>query len=192
MRTCVVGAAMMLAVGSVTMGAQQAAPAPSAPGTVVTSTMRNWGTQYANWLTTAFDSIPADKYGYKPTPVQMSIGQIASHLERSNYLLCSRAGGVTHAMTARDSIPDTVKAGWPKDSLVTRLKASFEFCGRVLATVTDAALPDSLASPNGRKFVRAQYLLVYVTDLVDHYSQIANYMRLNGLVPPSALPRPKS
>jgi len=31
MKTCVVGAAMMLAVGSVTMGAQQAAPAPSVP-----------------------------------------------------------------------------------------------------------------------------------------------------------------
>jgi hypothetical protein len=39
--------------------------------------------------------------------------------------------------------------------------------------------------------VRARLAVVFVTDLVDHYSQIANYMRINGLVPPSSYPRPK-
>ena len=181
----------MLAFPSAIAAAQHAAPAPSAPGTVVTSTMRNWGTQYATWLVAAFDSIPAAKYDFKPTPVQMSVGLIAAHLERSNYFLCSRVNDVARSMTARDSTPDSVKASWPKDTLVARLKASFEYCGRALATVTDASLSDSVAAPNGRKFVRAQYLLVYVTDLVDHYSQLANYMRLNGMIPPSAAPRPK-
>ena len=36
---------------------------------------------------------------------------------------------------------------------------------------------------------RARMVLVYVADLVDHYSQIANYMRLNGMLPPSSYPR---
>jgi len=192
MKTCFVWSMLVLAAGSVSAGAQQAAPAPSAPGTVVTSTMRNWGLRYGNYLMAAFDSIPAAKYSYKPTPAQMSIGQIASHLERSNYLLCSRVGGLSHTMTARDSIADTIKAAWPKDSLTARLKASFDFCGQAMTAVTDAMLPDSVAAPNGAKFVRAQYLLVYVTDLVDHYSQIANYMRGIGMLPPSALPRPKT
>jgi hypothetical protein len=154
--------------------------------------MRNWGARNATLLMAAFDSIPAAKYAFKPTPLQMSIGQIASHLERSNYILCSRAGGVPHTMTARDSIADTIKAGWPKDSLTARLKASFDYCGQALASITDAMLPDSIAAPNGQKYVRAQYLLIYVADLVDHYSQVANYMRAIGMLPPSALPRPKN
>ena len=88
MKTCFVGTTLMLAVvGSVPVGAQQAAPLASVPGTVVTSTMRNWGTQYANWLMAAFDSIPADKYGYKPTPVPAKlvkhprIGEAAASFE---------------------------------------------------------------------------------------------------------------
>jgi hypothetical protein len=32
-------------------------------------------------------------------------------------------------------------------------------------------------------------VLIHVQDMTDHYSQIANYMRLNGLLPPTALPR---
>jgi hypothetical protein len=33
-------------------------------------------------------------------------------------------------------------------------------------------------------------VFLHALDLADHYSQIANYMRLNGILPPSALPRP--
>jgi hypothetical protein len=32
--------------------------------------------------------------------------------------------------------------------------------------------------------------LGHALDLADHYSQLANYMRLNGILPPTALPRP--
>jgi hypothetical protein len=35
-----------------------------------------------------------------------------------------------------------------------------------------------------------QPMLGHIVDLADHYSQIANYMRLNGMLPPTALPRP--
>jgi hypothetical protein len=37
---------------------------------------------------------------------------------------------------------------------------------------------------------RGYMVLGHALDLADHYSQIANYMRLNGMLPPSALPRP--
>ena len=46
--------------------------------------------------------------------------------------------------------------------------------------------------PNGttRTLTRAAMVLGHALDMADHYSQIANYMRLNNLIPPSALPRP--
>ena len=42
---------------------------------------------------------------------------------------------------------------------------------------------------NSRKAPRASMVLGHVIDMADHYSQIANYMRLNNMLPPTALPR---
>lgn len=182
----------MIALAPFATAAAQQPPQPSAPGTVVVSSLRGFGNQYGAWLMTAFDSIPSTKYGFKPTPAQMTVGQVAAHLEEANYSICSKMGGPMHAMTARDSMPDTVKMTWPKDTLVARLKASFTYCKGVWDGLTDAQLVDSMPGfAPGRKIVRARLAVVFVTDLVDHYSQIANYMRINGLVPPSSYPRPK-
>src|SRR5688572_20186324 len=82
---------------------------------------------FGSRLVTAFDSIPADKYDYRPTPAQQSIGYIAQHLEDANYALCERLGDLRHPRTAKDSLPDTVKARWPKDTLIRRLEASLRF-----------------------------------------------------------------
>ncbi|MFL5607700.1 MAG: DinB family protein [Gemmatimonadaceae bacterium] len=171
------------------LAAQQPAAATANP---ITTAFKTSGARYAGWLTSAFDSIPASKYGFKPTPVQQSVGYVAQHLESANYQLCSRFGGPAHVMTARDSLADTVKAAWPKDTLTARLKASFAYCDAAIANVTDAKLTDEVPfgpTGAGRTAARARYVLTYVTDLVDHYSQIANYMRLNGMVPPSSAPR---
>ena len=172
------------------LAAQQPAGPPVNP---ITTAFKNAGARNARLLSTAFDSIPESKYSYKPTPAQLSIANVASHLEAANYQLCGLFGAVKRTPTAKDSTADSVKAMWPKDTLVARLKASFVFCDNAVATLDDAKLSDQIpAGPpgSGRTVVRAQYVLIYVTDLVDHYSQIANYMRLNGLLPPSAYPRP--
>jgi hypothetical protein len=175
-----------------------AAQQPTAPqqpaANPITQSYRDAGARYAGWLAAAFDSIPASKYGFRPTPAQQSIGYVAQHLESANYQLCSRFGGSQPTMTARDSLADTIKANWPKDTLVTRLKASFAFCNAAMARVDDTKLADPIPSGppgSGRTAARARFLLGYVTDLADHWSQIAIYMRLNGMIPPSALPRPR-
>src|SRR4051812_44462469 len=69
-------------------------------------------------LVTAFDSIPASRYDYRPTPVQQTVGHIAQHLEKANYDLCGRLGNAQRPATAKDSLPESVKAQWPKDTLV--------------------------------------------------------------------------
>ena len=76
---------------------------------------------------------------------------------------------------------------------MSKLKASFAFCDQAIEEVTDATLPDAISFALGgveRKSTRVNMLLLHALDLADHYSQIANYMRLNGMLPPSALPRP--
>jgi hypothetical protein len=128
-------------------------------------------------LVAAFDSIPASKYDYRPTPKQQTIGYIAQHLEGANNELCGMFGELKRPLTAKDSLPDTVKARWPKDTLVRRLDASLRFC--------DTAI-ERAGQLNSATL--ASRLLAFETDLAEHYSQLASYMRLLGMVPPSALP----
>src|SRR6267378_5661084 len=84
----------------------------------------NFADIFGSRLAAAFDSIPASRYDYRPTPVQQTIGYIAQHLEDANYSLCERFGDVKHPRTAKDSLADTIKAKWPKDTLTARLRAS--------------------------------------------------------------------
>ena len=172
--------------------AQQSAAAASRAGpNPITDAFRGFG-YYGSWLVAAFDSIPADKYDFKPTPAQQSIGHVAQHLEDANYQLCARFSGQPRPQLAGDELPDSVRAGWPKDTLVHRLRASLEYCASVVEHVNDANLADEtpVGPPgSGRTTTRARDLILFLTDLADHYSQIANYMRLLGMVPPSALPR---
>ena len=132
---------------------------------------------FGSRLVAAFDSIPAARYEYRPTPAQQTVGYIAQHLENANYSLCERVGNAKHPRTAKDSLADTVKARWPKDTLVARLEASLRFC--------DTAL-ERLEAINSAEL--ASTLLAFETDLAEHYSQLSVYMRLLGMVPPSALP----
>src|SRR5580704_10707818 len=44
-------------------------------------------------LTAAVDEFPADKFSYKPTPAQMSVGDIVAHLAGGNDYLCGAIGG---------------------------------------------------------------------------------------------------
>ncbi|MEO8624052.1 MAG: hypothetical protein ABI625_23435, partial [bacterium] len=157
----------------------------------IVQTFTSFGRPYGGWLLMAFDSIPASKYDYKPTPTQQSIGYIAQHLEDANYGLCTLFGDTKRVMTAKDSLADTVKSRWPKDTLITRVRASLVFCVEAIGRLNDASLTDTLTvGPTGaqRTALRARYLLLLVTDLAEHYSQLASYMRLLGMVPPSALP----
>lgn len=168
-------------------------PARNDTSNGVARTFLSFGQPYGGWILQALDSIPQSQYGFRPAPVQRSIGNIAQHLESANYELCSIIGGTKRYMATKDSLSDGIKAQWPKDTLISRVRASLVFCQTAIMRLTDAQLADTLmdASPTGpRSVLRARYLMLLITDLAEHYSQLAGYMRILGLVPPSALPRP--
>jgi hypothetical protein len=173
--------------------AAQTAPAgpPVNPVTTVFRT-RTMGLQRN--LAQAFDSIPAGKFSYKPTPAQLTIGYIAQHLASDNYFFCNNFGAMKATVPAADSATaDSVKAMWPKDSLVAKVKASFAFCETAFAQLNDTNLADQISMTfggNTRVVTRANMVLGHALDMADHYSQLANYMRLNNMLPPTALPRP--
>ena len=144
----------------------------------------------------AYDSIPEAKFGYSPTPAQLTIGYIAQHLVSDNTLFCNAFGTMKHVQAVEDTtVADSIKAKWSKDKLVTKLKASFTFCENAFAQLDDAKLAEQTTltfNGNTRTVTRAQMALGHALDIADHYSQLANYMRLINLLPPTALPRPKA
>lgn len=158
-----------------------AVPALAAAQNPVSDAYRGQTERAARIITAALESFPADKYAYSPTPVQMSVRAIAVHLvEEGNYWLCSHATGV--AEPQRTKVDTTAS----KETLMTALRASFDFCKSSAANLTDATLADSVESFGPRKTTRASMVLITVGDWEDHYSQLANYMRLNNMVPPTA------
>jgi DinB family protein len=176
----------------VSLAAQQ--PAAGQPANPITTAFRTRTLGLQRNVAQAFDSIPESKFSYKPTPAQLSIGYIAQHLASDNYFFCNNFGPMKPTLAAEDTATaDSVKAKWPKEKLVSKLKASLTFCENALAQVNDTNLADQVTMTFGgqsRNTARANMVLGHALDLADHYSQLANYMRLNNILPPSALPRP--
>ena len=174
--------------------AAQQAPAGLPANPITTAFKTRIAAQTRNILQ-AFDSIPESKFSYKPTPAQLSIGFIAAHLANDNYFFCNNFGAMKGTRPAPDTATaDSVKATWPKAQLMTSLRASFEFCGQAINQLDDAKLAEPVTMTfggNSRIVARANMVLGNAMDLTDHYSQLANYMRLNNILPPTALPRPR-
>ena len=175
------------------LAAQQPSAAPATDP--VTTAFRTRALGLHRNLAQAFDSIPESLFSYKPTPAQLTIGYVAQHLANDNYFFCNNFGEMKGTRAPEDtSTPDSVKATWPKAKLVTQLKDSFKFCQDAFAQLNDKNLADAITitfGGNSRQSTRANMALGHAIDLADHYSQIANYMRLNNMLPPTALPRPR-
>src|SRR5215467_6510129 len=133
----------------------------------------------------AFEAMPADKFGYKPTPEQMTFGHLAAHIVDSNYFFCSNAGDVPRPKT------EELKETDGKDKLVAALKASFAFCHTALEKADDAKLNDNITWFDNKPRPRAWAFMALSSSWADHYGMAALYLRLNGLLPPSARPAGK-
>jgi len=131
-------------------------------------------------LVAAAEEMPADKFGFRPTPEQITFGNLVLHIIQSNSYLCAKIGEVSEAKSP------SLKETDGKDRLVTSLKASFDFCRTALGKVDDSKLGDTVELFGGREGPRAFALIALTNDWADHYSAAAMYLRLNGLLPPTA------
>jgi DinB superfamily len=133
-------------------------------------------------LTGAAQEMPADKYGFRPTSQQMTFGTLVMHVVESNDFLCSRIAGVEEPKQGKLKLSATD----PKEKLVSALKSSFDYCKSALSKVNDSDLGAQVKVFGGRQVPKAGAAISLTNDWADHYSQSAMYLRLNGLLPPSA------
>jgi hypothetical protein len=170
----------------VTSARQQPAFAQSAHP--VSDAARARHTRDAKNLTAAAELLPADKYTYRPTPDQMTFGDLVAHIVQTNFALCSAISGTAAPLSPPDIKKITGADG--KDSLVAAMKKSFDYCGEGFAKLQDAGLADEAVMFGQRTGMsRAAALITMLVDWADHYSTAASYLRLNGLLPPTAPPK---
>lgn len=123
--------------------------------------------------------MPADKFSFKPSSLDMTFGQLVLHAAITNYQYCSKIGGVAEAELPK--VGDTE----PKDKLVELLKSSFDFCAAAFAKLDDSNKSEMLTIGD-TKTSRAMAILTLTGAWNDHFALETSYLQANGRVPPTA------
>jgi len=127
----------------------------------------------------AVEAMPADKFNYKPTPDQMTFGHLVAHMVVANGTFCSKVADVPAPKVEEAKETDA------KDKLVAALKASFDFCAAALAKMDDSKLGET-TELFGSQTSHASAGIRLASSWADHYAEAAMYLRLNGILPPTA------
>ena len=132
--------------------------------------------------------MPAEKYGFHPTPAQMTFGQLVVHIVQTNIALCSGISGSASPLSPAEL--QSMSGAGTKETLVASMKRSFDYCTEALSKVDDSHLAEEVTM-FGRSagLSRAAAMMILAADWADHYSTAASYLRLNDILPPSAQPK---
>jgi len=128
----------------------------------------------------AFEAMPAGKYEYKPTSDQMTFGHLAAHIVESNNYFCASVGDVPEPKV------EELKGTEAKEKLVAAMKASFQFCHEALAKADDSKMSSDIKWFDGKPRARTWAFVALASSWADHYAEAAMYLRLNGVLPPTA------
>jgi len=166
--------------------ASSSAATPQAAAPVkdpVTAGLRVLLTRSRNNTLGSISAMPADKFSYKPTPDQMSFAHLVVHIVGFNNALCAKAADIAEPKVEESKESDS------KDKLLAAATASFDFCTSALANVDDSKLGENVDF--GRvQGPRAMGVFFLAGGWSDHYGAAAMYLRLNGIVPPTAQAKP--
>jgi len=172
---------ILLLVATAAIAQMAAAPAATAPtNNPVSSALRDILPNRQKNTVAAIESMPADKFGFKPTADQNTFGHLVAHMIETNNTLCSKAASAAPAKG------DEAKESDGKDKLVAALKGSFDYCADALSKMDDSKLGEVTEIFPGRQGSRAWASMVLASSWADHYAEASIYLRLNGVLPPTA------
>jgi uncharacterized damage-inducible protein DinB len=144
-------------------------------------------------IVSAADAMPADKYGFAPADGEFNgvrtFGQMVKHLSATNYILAAAALGEEPPADAGDELgPEAVRT---KDEILRYLKGSFANLDKAIEAIGQKSTPVKSSPISPLKSTEATRLALVVESLVhafDHYGQMVDYLRMNGVVPPASRP----
>jgi uncharacterized damage-inducible protein DinB len=186
----VVVAALALLCASPAMAQTPGTPAPAAgaaqptfPATsFLTPTKATWESTRSLVLGIA-DSVPEDKYDFKPTPAVRSLREVLIHLIGENYTYFSRVTGDNLGSNTRF---DTLKS---RAEIMKALRESYDYGAKVWAGLTEARALEMVPGRGGQQVQRWSAILGVIQDNMNHYGNLVVYARLIGLVPPRSAAR---
>jgi len=144
-------------------------------------------------IVSAAEAMPADKYSFAPTEGEFTgvrtFGQQVKHLAATNHILAAAALGEDPPADAGDEQgPEAVRT---KSEILDYLNTSFAHLGKAVDAIGDQNLPVK-ASPisplSASKATRLALTVEAMLHALDHYGQMVEYLRMNGVVPPASRP----
>lgn len=185
--------------GSVVLAQQSAPPAgppmPQAAPTI-TSVLDTQLSIVEREVTGVAEEMPEDKYSFAPTNGEFkgvrTFAQQVKHIATVNDRFFDSILGVAAPAAPDEGIasngPDAIQT---KEQILAYLKESFARGHKAIATIN----ADNMVTPMKDAAVpflrtRAALAIFACAHAMDHYGQMVEYMRMNGLTPPMSAPRP--
>ena len=172
---CVVFFAVVAAAVPSLLSAQT--PAPSLAKELAASFQRA-----ATEILDVAEAMPAEKYGYKPTPEILSFGEQLVHVAGITQRFIDTAKGT------KSEAPH--HAATTKPEIMELLKKTFNRAQEMINPLTDAQLLEPVKFPFGdRTVTRATFWQGPLYQIRNHHGQLVVYLRMNGIVPPTTARR---
>jgi uncharacterized damage-inducible protein DinB len=131
------------------------------------------------------EAMPEDKYFFVPTAGKFD--GVRSFAEQIKHVACGQFA-FFNEFEGRKPPDDCEKGGHDlaktKAELIQYLKDSFDYSNRVVATLTAQNSLDRIEGRYAGPNTKLGISVVSVWHITDHYGQIVEYLRMNGIVPP--------
>ena len=172
--------------------AAAAAASPSTPPTIASAIDREVSLVEKE-VVDAAEAMPENKFDFSPEKLNLAgsdyksvrtFGEQLKHIAASNYLIWSPITGEKPPDTVNDGKgPDNMKA---KAEIIKFLKDSFAFGHKAVATLNESNLVQPITRPNRPSTTRLFLATFAAAHAFDHYGQMVEYLRMNGIVPPAS------
>jgi len=141
----------------------------------------------------AAEAMPEDKYSFAPTSGEFkgvrTFAEQVKHVSAANYMFgASILGEKPPVDLGGENGPDSLKS---KAEIVKFMNDSFAYLHKALASVSEKNQLDQIESPFGVKVSRLSLASFSTAHPFDHYGQMVEYLRMNGIVPPASRPSQK-
>jgi hypothetical protein len=131
------------------------------------------------------EAMPENKYGFVPTAGKFDDAR--TFAEQVKHVACAQFG-FFNEFEGREPPADCEKGGHDlaktKAELIQYLKDSFDYSNRVLATLTAKNALERVEGRYAGPNTKLGISVVSVWHVTDHYGQLVEYLRMNGIVPP--------
>ena len=191
-----IAACCLLGLGSLTAAAQMGGMTKGpAAGTVATpaDAFDSQLSLIEREMMSAVNAMPADKFDFAPSQAIFVPGQKTEfatvrtfaeqtiHVAEANYFFYGIVSGLKPEVDLQ-----TIRKLTKKDDVVNALAGSFAFAHKAMATLTTANSFEVVKSPEPGFQTRATLAAFGIAHANDHYGQMVEYLRMNGIVPPAS------